>query len=272
MRHIATTLPLSLFLALGAPAQETGGPTPEHYVLSLDFPGGSLQQLVEALRGAGKNVNIVVPTIASNVTIPPMVLRRTTVEAALRAAAQVLDSSYEAAIDMNVGTAPNFGPVGEPVYTVQIRESRRARGGQTTVTTTHGEAPRGVRVFSLRALTKPSPGGDQPITDVKTVLTAIDTGLGVAALQEAPDSGVPAEKAVVRLHEDSSLLFVAGTQAQIRIVDEVLSNLMLDAKMTRAAAKPAEAQEAPAAGEGGTTRRRSTDNGGEEAPRNTQRR
>ncbi|MEZ5966896.1 MAG: hypothetical protein R3F56_23855 [Planctomycetota bacterium] len=231
MRHLHI-LPSMLFLSLSLTGQQQVTPLPsadqaqKEHTLSVDFKGGSLADYAAALRAAGKSVNIVVPESASRVRVPAIVLRDTSVEAALRAATQVVDGDVALAVETSIGSLPNVGVVGEPVYSVRVRAS-----GPTTATG-YTDANRSVRVFSLRGLSRVA-GEDQAtqpaLLDIKTVLTALDTGLAVAAQQGEQLTGA-SEKAVLRLHEDSGLLFVAGTNAQLRLVDEVLANLGREVK------------------------------------------
>lgn len=249
------------FLALAAAAQQAGSePRPSAAAqqvptLSIDFRGGTLPELAIALRQAGQNVNIVLPESAAQVRVPPLVLRQTTVEAALRALATVVDPGVRLHVETSIGTRPNTGPIGEPVYSIHVRH-------QAEPSAAGGESPeRQVRVLALRPFIKPANAGegDAMLLDVKTILTAVDTGLSVVAEQAASaragrgalgdtppeDSGGAGQKAVVRYHEDSGLLFVAGTMTQLRVVEEVINSLDRQIAQERSARKTKTA--APAA-------------------------
>lgn len=244
--HRTVLIPLTLLLTVAPSAQQAEiNPQPGHTV-SVDFRGGTLTEFAASLRSAGDNVNIVVPENASKVKIPALVLRQTSVEAALKAVTQVVEPTVRLSVDVSVGNVPNVGIVGEPVYSVRVSLQRDSPGA---VTTAGMGNQRTVRVFSLRNLTKPMPGeaSDAALSNVKTILTAIDTGLAVAGMREELEVGEADTKALVRFHEDSDLLFVAGTHTQLRLVEEVLSNLERDAQTIRNAMKrkvPAEDSEA----------------------------
>jgi hypothetical protein len=106
-----------------------------------------------------------------------------------------------------------------------------------------------VRVFAVRRLLRPQgvapvTEGSDPYLSMETVLTAVDTGLAVAAEQSALDAGGAGEKAIVRYHEDSGLLFVAGTHTQLKVVEEVIGNLERQAAEARGGpAQPPQAAE-----------------------------
>jgi len=228
--HLVT---VSAALALGLAAQPTGpakSTTPSH-TISVDFRGGTLADYVRALREAGPTVNIVAPESAARVKLPPIVLRETSIEAALRAATFVVEPGTALGINVSVGSLPNVGPIGEPVFSVAVQQNN-ATG--PAVGPAGMASPQAVRVFSLRGLVPPAGAAADGVSylEVKTILTAIDTGLGVAATQEQEQTGA-SDKAVLRLHEDSGLLFVAGNIAQLRLVEEVLSNLSHEVRAAR---------------------------------------
>ena len=82
-----------------------------------------------------------------------------------------------------------------------------------------------LRVFSLRGLiTAPADQPDSMVMNVDTVLTAIDTGLGVSEER----------KATIRFHKDSGLIFVRGTNMQVELVRGILGQLENDVQSHRA--------------------------------------
>jgi hypothetical protein len=220
--------------------------------ISLDFAGGTLAEYVAGLRGVGQNVNIVLPELASRVRVPPLALRETSVEAALRAVTHVVDPGFQLGINVSQGSSPHAGPIGEPVYSVQIRQ---VVTGSNRAPASAGTSPSGrnVRVFALRHLIKDGAADAAYRLDVKTILTAVDTGLAVVTDQVAVDEDPQAPKAIVRYHEDSALLFVAGTSPQLRVIEEVISSLAHSTQAERAPRSgtlpPAESKAEPAGDE-----------------------
>lgn len=245
-----------LTLALAGVAQQANPDAPPKrgqapHTLSVDFKGGTLAEYVAALRAAGTNVNVVLPDSATKVRVPALVLRETSVEAALRAVTTVVDPSIQLNVNTSVGTLPNQGPIGEPVYSVQVRQIESNPFGNMPGTAQPSTpSARVVRVFALRSLLKRGDGSGDGL-EVKTILTAVDTGLSVVAEHATVDTGDGDNKAVVRYHEDSALLFVSGTVAQLRVIDEVISNLRRDTDDPRPAkrgpSEPKAGAEPPAA-------------------------
>ena len=235
--------PTAALLLLGLTAAAQQQTIPDRRTVSVEFKGGSLTEYVAALRSAGNNVNVVLPDTAAKVRVPALVLRETSVEAALRAVTNVVDESIHLSVNVSVGSSPNSGPFGEPVYSMQVRQ---LDNNQATTAGPPSSRARLVRVFALRTLIKGA-GDNTARLDVKTILTAVDTGLGVVAEHAGLDTN-SSDKAVVRYHEDSGLLFVAGTNAQLSVVDQVINNLERDQKDERAAKRAATApatKEAP---------------------------
>ena len=186
--------------------------------IDVDFNGGTLADLVNVLRGAANGVNILIPPEAAEVSVPNLALRTVSVEAALRAVADVVTDQRA-----NVGIGVVRVGGGQPVFTVRVLLARPAAdepGSEETF----------VRVYSIRSMTEHNPRDNEgdPITmSAETILTAIDTGLEVASGQT--------EKAQIRYHEDSGLLFVRGTWAQNNLIESILENMNRDMAARRAA-------------------------------------
>jgi hypothetical protein len=202
--------------------------------VSVAFPGGTLSAFVAEVRKADKSINIVVSALADDVEVPALALQSATVYSALRAVGQIVPQDFH----VNVEVQPP-GPSGTPVYAVAVRPMQ-----QPATAAAFTPLTKVVQVFSLRQLTDRVPGDPQDVAVVppKTILTAIDTGLGI-------DGGK--DDATIRYHEDSGLLFVQGTPEQTNLVSEVLRSMIRDLEMRRQAAQQARltasrAQGAPA--------------------------
>ncbi len=186
--------------------------------VDVDFNGGTLADLVNVLRGAANGVNILIPPEAVRVSVPNLALRAVSVEAALRAVADVVTDQRA-----NVGIGVVRVGGGQPVFTVRVnlaRPSADEPGSEETF----------VKVYSIRSMTEHNPRDNEgdPITmSAETILTAIDTGLEVASGQT--------EKAQIRYHEDSGLLFVRGTWAQNNLIESILENMNRDVRVRREA-------------------------------------
>lgn len=185
-------------------------------IQALSFAGGSLTEFANAVVQAHA-ANIVLSKLAEGAEVPAMELKQTSVEAALRTACRTVRDPYRADLEVTPSLDPETKrPTGKPIY--HVRVDRPPQGNKASVTA--HTAPPEVRVFSLRFLTSADAG---PATPVNSVLTAIDTGLGMVA-ETAPAGPAPA-KATVRFHADSNLLFVAGSPAQLDVVQQVLMRL-----------------------------------------------
>lgn len=188
--------------------------------LDVKFKGGTLMDLVELLRLQNDLINIVAPELAARVPVPPMQLHSVTAEAALRAAATVVDKPF----DLNV--QPIVEKTGGSVLALRVQE-RTTRTAATTMGLVDADETR-VEVFSLRAITKALPNEpDGIVHQTKTVLTAIDTGLGFVHAATKPS---------IKFHEDSGLLFVSATSEQIGVVSSVLNQLERSVAAARAEA------------------------------------
>lgn len=231
MKHRILPL-LATALLLGATAaQDPVRPTTEarqaNFRISINFAGGSLTEYANALTKAGENVNIVLSDLAQEVRVPAMTLRNTSVEAALRAVCDLPMEVFD--LDLVIHTSRAQGAEGlhsDPIYQVRIRELPN-KGNKAVA------APRRVRVFSLHELTTAQPDANaQPPIPVATLVTAIDTGLSLLA-ETTPSNGEAEPKALVRFHEESNLLFAAGSPWQLDVIEQVLARLEADRASSR---------------------------------------
>lgn len=225
--NFAAALILGSLLASAVPAQrdeQTDRPrlnNPTDTVVSVDFAGGTLAELVEMIRGADEYINILTTPEASQISAPSLSLKQVTVENALKAIAQVC-SNQQASVDVSTQRSG----WGQPVYSVRVALAQRRDTAEP------GSGATSVEVFSIRSMTESMPGvpEDERITfEADTILTAIDTGLNVAD----PEG----DKAQIRYHADSGLLFVRGTWDQNRLVENVLSSMGRDLERRRGAAR-----------------------------------
>lgn len=223
-----------LFLVPTIAAQPVTEERPRRVVetptLDVNFKGGTLLDLVDLLRAQNDMINIVAPELAARVPVPPMQLHSVTAEAALRAAATVVDKPF----DLNV--QPITEKTGGAVLALRVQE--RSTRAVTNVGMVSPDEIR-VEVFSLRAITKALPNEPDGIVHrTATVLTAIDTGLGFVQAATKPS---------IKFHEDSGLLFVSATIEQIGVVSSVLNQLERSVAAARAeAVRPSGGDKAPA--------------------------
>ena len=119
----ATLLLIGLF-GTSASAQDprvSGRPISTATIVDVEFAGGDLAEFVEAVRGAGRNINVLIPPEATQVSVPAITLREVSVESALRAVAEVTTNN-EATVQ--VSTQRRSG--GQPVFTVRVLLTRPA--------------------------------------------------------------------------------------------------------------------------------------------------
>jgi hypothetical protein len=224
--NFAAALILGSLLGSGASAQDADQDRPRinnptDTVVSVNFAGGTLAELVDVIRESDEYINILTPPEASQVSAPSLSLKQVSVGNALRAIAQVC-SNRQASVDV---TAQNTG-WGQPVFSLRVALARQRE------TAAPGSVETSVVVFSIRSMTESLPGvpEDAQITfAADTILTAIDTGLNVAD----PEG----DKAQIRYHADSGLLFVRGTWEQNQLIESVLESMENDLNRRRGAAR-----------------------------------
>jgi hypothetical protein len=148
--------------------------------------------------------------------VPAISLRRTSIENALQAAAQIADEQA------SVSIRPLRDRVGAPVYVIRVKLQKPKRKAPTRT-----KVQNHVTVLSIRMLTEDVTGTNFTVKP-ETVLTAIEVALDIGGESRM------AQKTKIRFHEDSGLLIVAGSQQQLRIVRDVVDRIHSDINMQRA--------------------------------------
>lgn len=196
----------------GKTAGKTAGKTTERKVMGtrtvhVDFPGGTLAEFIGALKETADVVNIVSDDKARSVRLPAIKLRRTSVESALEAAAQIA----EGADMVNIRTLRDRGT--DPVHIVRIKLKKMQR----RVKKQPAKSNRHVNVISVRSITE-DPLGTNRTMKAETILTAIDTAL------EVHGGPVP----TIKYHADSGLVIFAGSNEQSTLVHELMERIKND--------------------------------------------
>lgn len=232
MRSIAhrTWLPIALALALqgAAPdlshAQPGGGPKPSEQAqtISIDFPGGTLEQYVEALKAAApETVNIVIRGDASGFNVDPIQLRGVGLDASLR----MLEGGYQSDpatnenVRLSIVSYPGDASGGEPIFVLVPQRAPWPPTGRAS-------PQRDILVLSLKELTTSLPG-DPPevVVPAETVLTAVETALGVAGANDSETK--------VKFHAESGLLILAGSPEVLGAANSVVNSIRDDIRERR---------------------------------------
>ncbi|MBI4602512.1 MAG: hypothetical protein HY721_11185 [Planctomycetes bacterium] len=183
-------------------------------IISFDFPGGTLVQYIEAVKRAAGELNVVVGEGADKVTMPPVALKRVTVDTAFK----LVETSARSDEAARVDSIPIGAREGAATYVVNVRLSRKP---SVMAPREPAETEKDFRVYPLKGVmsTQTAGPGAKPPLQVQSILTAIDTALGIQVKEGA-------EKPAIKFHEDTGLLLVHGTLNQVNIVDDVVEALL----------------------------------------------
>ncbi len=159
---------------------------PEEQTFSLDFPGGSIADLLQAIeKVTGQAPNVIVSKNEANVSIPAFKVGGITFSTLARAL-----------------TAAGAG--------VWMQNSSNSWAVLTANRSPQSPENRSVSVYSIASLLK-----THTVTDIVAAIQL--------ALEMAPSTDAP--KAVIRYHKETSLLLLSGTQEQIGLATRVLNAL-----------------------------------------------
>ncbi|MCG3122677.1 MAG: hypothetical protein GIKADHBN_01070 [Phycisphaerales bacterium] len=179
--------------------------------INFKFPGGTLTDFVEALKAASAPhpCNVMVSGQGEPPRIPAFEFQDVAVSTAAAAAARS-DSRH-------IAMAVVQEDEGAPVYVFEYRTDDGGGRGQQT------------EVLSLRSLLDAEPGDPDGVAvtmTADTVLSALQHATGVA------DSNT-SNPALIKFHEESSLLFVRGTPVQLETVRSAYKLLQTDVARRR---------------------------------------
>lgn len=189
----------------------------------LKFPGGKVKEFVAAVSKAlGKPVNVIIPKESEATLIPAVEVSRVTVSALFRALSRA--SQHQVLVPTQIPGLP--APSGRPGgYSYQTAGF---------VFSTEEKEPSTDAVWTFQVQTPPElPVGEPvaptwvvqyfPIADylshftVEDITTALESGWKL----QAPTGG----PAAIRFHEETKLLIIAGTEAQMKLIPQVLEGL-----------------------------------------------
>lgn len=178
--------------------------------LSLKFPGGTLSSFAKALRAAAapKPCNVVVNGEGPEPTIPALEFEDVTISTAAAAATRASSRMGMSVVREDEGSA---------IYVFRYETlDRRASRAET-------------EVLSLRAMLDAMPEDPSGVRVTMTPQTVL------SAVQSAAEVGDDAvlEPAVIKYHEESSLLFIRGTDGQLKTVRSAISLLTSDVNRRR---------------------------------------
>lgn len=199
----------------------TGVPVaqPDEVRFDLDFPGGTPAEFVRAIEEAGVGaLNAIIPQDLADTEIPAMRVKAVTVPQLFEA----LTEASRKTVAMPMGTVFTGGYGPQTQY--QMKETSfgfRTRGTPSTASiwyffadrppvTTPPEVPKVVRFYQLA----PYLGPDR--YNVDDITTAIQTGWQMQGDEDQPQ---------LNFHKDTKLLIVRGTDRQLRMIEEVLTQL-----------------------------------------------
>ena len=192
-------------------------------LVSLDFPGGTLTEWVDALTQAAKPepANIILRGDAERIPIGPTKLDNVPLSAAIDVVSgnyQIGDASYM------VSNREYQEAAGRSVFAVQVTNA-----GRRAPRNTQQPANRDIAVLQVKELTTALPG-DPPeaVVPAETILTAIE-----AVLEVAGDDG----KTDVKYHAPSGLVMLSGPVSSLRAAEEVLHELSQDVMLRRQRAR-----------------------------------
>ncbi|MGQ0628491.1 MAG: hypothetical protein ACT4PL_10385 [Phycisphaerales bacterium] len=187
-----------------------------HQVINIKFPGGNVRQYVDLVRAAAAPsvINVVYTNQIAECLLPPVELTGITVASAFEVIGQLENpeggNSARATLVAGQRSAAEA-----PVFRIE----QWGGGGRP--------APDAYRVVSLSEITSSKNRVEGSVALTSTAaLRAIETAVEVAT---GPEDPTP----VLKFHEDTGTLVIAGNKQQCLIAEEVVGNLKRDASRSQ---------------------------------------
>jgi hypothetical protein len=188
-------------------------------MLSVQFPGGTVAEYVEALREAVKPepANIALSERAAVAILPPVRLEKVTVGTALGAIEFIAPSNANER--WVIAPLSRQGP-GEPeAYAVTLAQMQMGGPAQYTQTVSLPDEERVLQVFSLKEVIDGM--APQSGRSPDTVLSAVELALQMGARTDD-------DPADVKFHADSGLLIINASREEVGSVAELLQRMRDD--------------------------------------------
>jgi hypothetical protein len=231
MKRIVFALMVALFCAQLAfaqnPPNRPGTPAPSVFQntapdlprFDLDFPGGTPQQLIDAIKEQIGTINAIIPTEHKDVRIPPLKMRQVNVAQLFEA----LSMSSQRTLAYQTGFVDLPGSAdGKPQRRVQIQQRVVNYGFQNRGPMTpeavwyfyNQDVPENVVTQKACRFYQLEPYLQKYKVD--DITTAIQAGWKMLGQTDLPQ---------LNYHEDTKLLIAVGRESMLDIIDSVLAQL-----------------------------------------------
>ena len=170
-------------------------------LISVDFPGGTITEYVNALAKAAGSVNVLISTEAADLSMPPVKLTKVSVSAAIDLVNGTRTDKNDRFVNLDVDHLRQYEANEQETF--KINANRPSRGRPTEVKTLS-------RVWSIAHLIQDG------VFNSKVVLDAVEMAIAVTKSTTKVD---------IRFHEATGLLIASGSTSQLSAIENVLGEL-----------------------------------------------
>lgn len=175
--------------------------SPDTGLISVDFPGGTITEYVNALAKAAGSLNVLISPEAADFSMPPVKLTKVSVSAAIDLVKGTRTDKNDRFVNLDVDQMRQT-EANEQI-TFKIDAHRPNRGRPTEVKTLS-------RVWSIAHLIQDG------VFNSKVVLEAVEMAIAVTKSTSKVD---------IRFHEATGLLIASGSTSQLSAIENVLDEL-----------------------------------------------
>lgn len=211
-----------------SPDQDEGRLQSTLYTLiSVEFPGGTVTDYIEAVKKAAKkagiDVNVICPSEAREVPVSSITLKSVTLDTAMNALCASFSGSSDYGFDVaGVGKEANESPTFALRIAVYGRNPHYQPGPGGKMMQVGGSDRSSIDVLAVRDLIEPPPGtpvNDSTRVTKDTLMQAVNAAFSLQQDAKPPE---------ILFHAETGLLIVRGTTEQNNLAATVLNRIRDD--------------------------------------------
>lgn len=198
-KNLVVVLVALVLTFLSAGSTQAQNDVPDVGLISVDFPGGTITEYIDALAKAAGSVNVLISTEAADLSMPPVKLTKVSVSAAIDLVKGTRTDKNDQLVSFNVNHLKRYEVNEQETFKINAY-----RSPTEVKTQTHS------RVWSIAHLIQDG------VFNSKVVLDAVEMAIAVTKSTSKVD---------IRFHEATGLLIASGSTSQLSAIENVLDEL-----------------------------------------------
>lgn len=202
-KNLVLVLVALVLSSLSASSTQAQNDVPDAGLISVDFPGGTITEYIDALAKAAGSVNVLISTEAADLSMPPVKLTKVSVSAAIDLVNGTRTDKNDRFVNLDVDHLRQYEANEQETFKINAQSPGRRRPTEVKTQTPSG-------VWSIAHLIQDG------VFNSKVVLEAVEMAIAVTKSTSKVD---------IRFHEATGLLIASGSTSQLSAIENVLDEL-----------------------------------------------